>query len=83
MAENRQEGGQQGEQQGQASDQSRDPLGRQQGLEGQSATDENMLGSELAQRRSRELLDEIRRRSGERERPEVEREYLERLLDQF
>lgn len=83
LAENRQEGGQQGEQQGQASDQSRDPLGRQQGLDGQSATDESMLGSELAQRRSRELLDEIRRRSGERERPEVERDYLERLLDQF
>lgn len=83
MAENRQEGGQQGEQQGQASNQSRDPLGREQGLEGQSATDENMLGSELAHRRSRELLDEIRRRSGERERPEIERDYLERLLDQF
>jgi uncharacterized protein (TIGR02302 family) len=83
LAENRQEGGQQGADQGQASDQSRDPLGREQGLDGQSATDENMLGSELAQRRSRELLDEIRRRSGERERPEVERDYLERLLDQF
>ncbi len=83
MAENRQEGGQQGDQQGQASDQSRDPLGREQGLDGQSATDESMLGGEFAQRRSRELLDEIRRRSGERERPEIERDYLERLLDQF
>ena len=33
--------------------------------------------------RARELLDEIRRRSGETERPEVERDYLNRLLDRF
>ena len=30
-----------------------------------------------------ELLNEIRRRSAEQERPEVERDYLRRLLDQF
>ena len=31
----------------------------------------------------RELLDEIRRRSGETARPEEERNYLKRLLDRF
>jgi hypothetical protein len=29
------------------------------------------------------LLDEIRRRSSEQDRPEVERDYLRRLLGQF
>ena len=33
--------------------------------------------------RARELLDEIRRRSGEKERPEAERDYLNRLLERF
>ena len=31
----------------------------------------------------RELLEELRRRSGEGARPEVERDYLERLLERF
>ncbi len=33
--------------------------------------------------RARELLDELRRRSSDRTRPELELEYLERLLEQF
>ncbi|MCY4333761.1 MAG: DUF4175 domain-containing protein [Litoreibacter sp.] len=82
MAENQQQG-QQGDVPGQASNRNQDPLGREPGQNGQIGTDEGLLGDELAQRRSRELLDEIRRRSGEQERPEVEREYLKRLLDQF
>ena len=32
---------------------------------------------------ARELLDELRHRSAEQGRPEVELEYLRRLLDQF
>ena len=32
---------------------------------------------------ARELLDELRRRSADQDRPEVELEYLRRLLDQF
>jgi uncharacterized protein (TIGR02302 family) len=83
MAENQQQNGEQGDTAGQPSDQNRDPLGREQGQAGNVGTEENMLGDELAQRRSRELLDEIRRRSGEQQRPEVERDYLNRLLDQF
>ena len=82
MAQNEQQG-QQGNSDGQFSEQNRDPLGREQGDSGRVGTDEGLLGNELAQRRSRELLDEIRRRSGEQQRPEVERDYLKRLLDQF
>jgi hypothetical protein len=33
--------------------------------------------------RAREILDEIRRRSGELGRPEIELDYLRRLLDRF
>ena len=34
-------------------------------------------------RRARELLDEIRRRSGDTERPTEELDYLRRLLERF
>jgi uncharacterized protein (TIGR02302 family) len=84
MAQEQQDGdGQQGQNQGQASRQNRDPLGREQGSDGTMGSDEQMLQGENGQRRSRELLDELRRRSGEQDRPEIEREYLKRLLDQF
>ncbi|AGT07630.1 DUF4175 domain-containing protein [Paracoccus aminophilus] len=61
-----------------------DPLGRQ--LSGQGNTMTN--GDPLAEgvdpsRQARNLLDEIRRRMGERERPEDERDYLGRLLNRF
>ena len=72
-----------GEQNGQASQRGQDPLGREAGSDGNVGTNETMLGGEDARQRSRELLDEIRRRSGEQERPEVERDYLKRLLDNF
>jgi hypothetical protein len=42
-----------------------------------------MVGDEDVYRRARELLDEIRRRSGEAGRSDTERSYLERLLDRF
>ncbi|MDU8926140.1 TIGR02302 family protein [Alisedimentitalea sp. MJ-SS2] len=58
-----------------------DPLGRN--LKGQIGDGENMLQGEDVYRRARDLLDEIRRRSGEQTRPEEERNYLERLLDRF
>jgi hypothetical protein len=34
-------------------------------------------------RRSREILDELRRRSGDRQRPALELDYIDRLLHQF
>jgi len=61
----------------------RDPLGRDQGSNGSLGTDENLLQGDDVYRRARDLLDEIRRRSGDRERPEFERDYLKRLLDRF
>ena len=60
-----------------------DPLGRQAGNSGNFGSDEAMADRQEAFRRSRELLDELRRRSAEQDRPEVERDYLRRLLDQF
>ena len=60
-----------------------DPLGRQAGNSGSFGSDEAMADRQEAFRRSRELLDELRRRSAEQDRPEVERDYLRRLLDQF
>lgn len=68
-----------------AADQSqrRDPLGRQQGNQGQLGTEESLLQGEDVYRRAGELLDEIRRRSAEQERPGAELEYLRRLLDRF
>lgn len=64
-------------------DSQRDPLGRETGTQGRFGTDETMLQGEDPYRRSEELLDEIRRRAGEAERPEAERDYLKRLLDRF
>ena len=63
--------------------QNRDPLGRNAGSNGNIGTDEGLLQGEDVYRRARELLDEIRRRSGEGERPEIELDYLKRLLDRF
>ncbi|MHA7874801.1 TIGR02302 family protein [Roseivivax sp.] len=75
--------GQQGMADGTDPGQQRDPLGRSSGTTGQVGTDEQLLQGEDVYRRARELLDEIRRRSGEGERPEEELEYLERLLERF
>ncbi|WP_458791473.1 DUF4175 domain-containing protein [Yoonia sp. MH D7] len=61
----------------------RDPLGRELGNTGQFGTDDNMLQGGDVYRRAEELLDEIRRRQAEQARPEAERDYLRRLLDQF
>ncbi|MDD8023815.1 MAG: DUF4175 family protein [Paracoccaceae bacterium] len=61
----------------------RDPLGRNLGDGGRLGATENMLQGEDIYRRARDLLNEIRRRSAERLRPEPELDYLRRLLDQF
>ncbi|KUF10534.1 TIGR02302 family protein [Pseudoponticoccus marisrubri] len=61
----------------------RDPLGRNSGTTGRVGTDEGLLQGEDVYRRAEELLGELRKRSGEADRPEVERDYLERLLDRF
>lgn len=62
----------------------RDPLGREPGSNGRDfGSDQQFLGEEEIQRRAEELLDEIRRRSGDQTRPEEELDYLRRLLDRF
>ena len=86
MAEQQQnqQGGQQGQQAGRDNPNgSRDPLGREAGENGRIGTDEQLLQGDDVYRRARELLDEIRRRSGEQERPEEELDYLRRLLERF
>ncbi|HEY9039525.1 MAG TPA: TIGR02302 family protein [Roseovarius sp.] len=60
-----------------------DPLGRRAGQGDRAGTEGNLLQGEDVYRRARELLDELRRRSGEGARPDVERDYLRRLLDRF
>ena len=83
--EGRQQDGQaQGEAFGRADPNSqRDPLGREPGETGRIGSDRNMLQGEDVYRRAQDLLDEIRRRSGDQSRPEIERDYLRRLLDMY
>ena len=79
-----QQGGQQGQALGRSDPNgSRDPLGRENGENGRIGTDEQLLQGEDVYRRARELLDEIRRRSGEQSRPDAELDYLKRLLERF
>lgn len=59
-----------------------DPLGREPGDAARIGSDKNMVQNDPDQR-AQELLDEIRRRSGETARPDAELDYLKRLLDLF
>ncbi len=61
----------------------RDPLGREPGDSARIGSDRNMLQGDDVYRRAQDLLDEIRRRSGDQLRPNSERDYLKRLLDLF
>lgn len=79
-----QQQGQQGEAFGQNNSQGqRDPLGRDNAANGRIGTDDSLLQGEDVYRRAQELLDEIRRRSSDTARPDVELDYLKRLLDRF
>ena len=60
-----------------------DPLGRPQRSTGPDLGTTVKVPDEIDTQRAREILDAIRERLGEAFRPEIEREYLERLLDQF
>ena len=61
----------------------RDPLGRTSDTDGSISTDDKLLQGEDVYRRARDLLNEIRRRTGETDRPQIELEYLKRLLERF
>lgn len=63
---------------------SQDPLGRELGNgPGGFGTEQGLLQGPDVYRRAEELLNELRRRSADQERPEVEKNYLKRLLEQF
>ena len=68
---------------GRADPNGRDPLGREQGDSARIGSDRNLLQGDDVYRRAQDLLDEIRRRSGDQSRPDSELDYLRRLLDQF
>jgi uncharacterized protein (TIGR02302 family) len=66
---------------GEARGDDRDPLGRPLPTQGEDlGPDRDMLPSEMAIRRAREILDMLRSRSNAADIPRIEREYLERLL---
>lgn len=72
----------QGQKQGQTAGGRRDPLGRSGNRDALGETN-GPLSVEESYRRSREVMDEIRKRSGDRTRPMLELDYLKRLLDRF
>jgi len=61
----------------------RDPLGRRPGDSGMEAIEGVNIPDDMELHRAREILDELRRRRGERQRPEFELDYIDRLLKQF
>jgi uncharacterized protein (TIGR02302 family) len=64
--------------------QNRDPFGREpQGAYGASAGGDVRVPERGERLRAREILDELRRRAGERDRPVLERDYIDRLLRMF
>lgn len=65
--------------------QRRDPLGRARDEDGQGRIDTGdvEVPDEMELRRTREILEELRERAGERSRPESELDYIDRLLRRF
>ncbi len=75
--------GQQGQGFDQTGNSGRDPLGRPNRTFGTDEGDEVKVPDEIDVQRAREILDELRRRLGERYRPELELDYLDRLIKRF
>lgn len=61
----------------------RDPLGRPLPGFGRANTENVDIPDAADLKRAREIVDELRRRAGERSRPEIELDYIERLLRRF
>jgi len=62
----------------------RDPFGRRPGgAYGARIDGAVKIPDQMEVRRAREIIDELRRRAGERQRPKTERNYIDRLLRQF
>jgi hypothetical protein len=63
--------------------QGRDPLGRNESSMGMIDTGYVEIPDQSDVQRAKEIIDELRRRAGERTRPKQERDYIERLLKRF
>jgi uncharacterized protein (TIGR02302 family) len=68
---------------GQNGDTPRDPLGRPQRSQGPDLGTAVKVPEQIDMQRAREILEELRRRLGDAQRPPVEMDYLERLLKRF
>ncbi|MGQ0455617.1 MAG: TIGR02302 family protein [Hyphomicrobium sp.] len=68
---------------GKGGDQPRDPLGRPQRSQGPDLGTSVKVPGAIDAQRAREILDELRKRSGESLRPPVELDYIDRLLRRF
>lgn len=66
-----------------ANDENRDPLGRPLNSSGPELGLSTEVPSEIEIQRARKILRELQDRVGDRQRPQVELEYLDRLLDRF
>ena len=76
-----QPGGQQGPgMQGQQQQSGRDPLGRQRQTQGPQFGQDVGVPDEIDAQRARQILEAIRERLGDQLSPDMERRYLERLL---
>ncbi|HEY0419631.1 MAG TPA: DUF4175 family protein, partial [Acetobacteraceae bacterium] len=75
--------GQQGGQQPNRPGKNRDPLGRPMPGNGNMDTETVQIPEQSDLQKAREILDELRRRSGEFSRPQIERDYIDRLLRRF
>ncbi|MEM1288560.1 MAG: TIGR02302 family protein [Pseudomonadota bacterium] len=60
-----------------------DPLGRPQRSQGIDRGDRVRIPEESDLQRARQILDEIQRRLGDQQRPRLELDYLDRLIDRF
>ncbi|NBC32891.1 MAG: TIGR02302 family protein [Alphaproteobacteria bacterium] len=70
-------------QQGLRPGEGQDPLGRRPGRRGSVDTRDVEVPTESEVQRTRSILDELRRRLGDRDRPDIELDYLRRLLERF
>ena len=68
---------------GRAGDAPLDPLGRPQRSDGPDTGSSVKVPGEIETQRAREILEELRRRLGQPLRPEIELDYIERLLKRF
>jgi uncharacterized protein (TIGR02302 family) len=84
LGENRGDEGEVGANQGSARDRvERDPFGRPMSNSGMFDQSDVKIPDQNILQKSREILDELRRRAGERFRPTIELDYIDRLLKRF